>query len=97
MQCNCSDTFKKKITEMVIEQLPEGYRDLDIEMGNYVFPFTETGIDHRFAVPVKVRYQAPKKRGEGFSTKKNDTHILAGYCPFCGKPAVADKPETQEA
>ena len=96
MQCKCSDTFKAKITEQVVAQLPEGHRNLEIEMGHYVFPFTETGLDHRFAVPVKVRYQAPKKRGDGFSNKKSDTHILAGYCPFCGQRAVPDKKEPSD-
>ncbi|EPC02491.1 hypothetical protein L861_09070 [Litchfieldella anticariensis FP35 = DSM 16096] len=97
MQCQCSDTIKQKLTEKITTQLPEGHRDLEVEVGHYVFPFTKTGIDHRFAVPVKIRYQAPKKRGDGFANKKEDTSILASYCPFCGERAVADQAETEGA
>ena len=97
MQCKCSDTVKQKLIERITPQLPEGHRDLEVEVGHYVFLFTKSGLDHRFAVPVKVRYQAPKKRSDGFTNKKEDTHFLAAFCPFCGERAIAEEPPSQEA
>lgn len=97
MQCKCSDTAKEKLMERIIEQLPEGYEGLEVTVGHYVFPFTEKGIDHRYAVPVEIEYQAPKKRGGGMATKKQKTQVLSAFCPHCGERAVPEEATEGEA
>jgi hypothetical protein len=98
MQCECRSTLESKIREKVQSQLPEGYRNFTGSIEGYVF-IMRAGLTMGMqpAMPFKVEYEAPKKRGDGFTKKKETINITANFCPFCGERAVPEEAKESEA
>lgn len=90
MSCDCHTRVEASCKEKIASQLPEGYRDLSVELGGYVFGIESNTVTHRAAMPVTANYFAPKKGG-GMKSVKQTIQMRATYCPFCG--AAYAKPE----
>lgn len=91
MQCDCRSTAESSLREKVRKQLPEGFRNFSGELEGYAFIMNkDNGFDMQPSVPFKVEYEVPKKRGDGFTRKRQTIGITANYCPFCGKAATPD-------
>ncbi|GAB2798892.1 hypothetical protein GCM10027040_27270 [Halomonas shantousis] len=94
MQCECRSRIEEKLRAKVMEQLPEGARDFVGTLEGYAFIMTDNmGLGMQPVMPFKVEYEAPKKRGDGFTKKKQTVNITANYCPFCGKAAKSPEGE----
>lgn len=92
MQCECRSTLEEKLREKVQSQLPEGFRNFTGSLEGYAFIMGKgLTMGMKPAMPFKVEYEAPKKRGEGFTKKKDTVNITANFCPFCGMAAKAEE------
>lgn len=95
MQCNCSTTVEGKMKDLAHEQLPEGARNFTASLEGYAFILEGNAMTTRPVMPFRVEYEAPKKRGGGFTKKKQTMNVTANYCPFCGM-AAKPKDESKE-
>jgi hypothetical protein len=91
MQCDCHTALETKMREKVKSQIPEGARNFTGSLEGYAFILEGNAMVTRPAMPFKVEYEAPKKRGDGFTKKKETVNITANLCPFCGKPTKAEE------
>lgn len=82
--CSCHSDSEKRLKDHVEKQLPEGSRNLSVELQGYVFGMGDDGMTHRAACPVAIEYQTPKKAG-GMKTVKQKSFLRASFCPFCGQ------------
>lgn len=92
MQCVCRSKLEENLSKKAQSQLPEGFRNFTGSLEGYVFVMGKgNAMDMQPAMSFKVEYEAPKKRGDGFTKKKQVMNITANFCPFCGKPTKADE------
>ncbi|MCT8466986.1 hypothetical protein KZO85_00145 [Chromohalobacter canadensis] len=90
MQCDCRAVIEAKLKDRAREALPEGYKDLETRLDGYALILEGNGLDERAYMEFTGSALVPKKRGDGFKKQKISHRMIAGFCPFCGKPA---KPE----
>lgn len=91
MNCNCYDDTKASVEEHMKAKLPEGAQGFELDLEGYVFGISDSGVTHRAAFPLNIRYMASKKAG-GMKKVTQKTFMRASYCPFCGLSYESGKP-----
>ncbi|WP_141224371.1 hypothetical protein [Vreelandella titanicae] len=78
--------------ELARKQLPEGARNFTASLEGYAFILGKgMTMCMQPVMPFRVEYEAPKKRSDGFTKKKQVMNVTANFCPFCGKSAKVDE------
>ncbi len=97
MQCNCREDLEARLADRMKEDLPAGYKDYSASLQGFALILSNP-IEVRLGVKYLGEVWVPKKDpAKGHKRQKIEVNVTATYCPFCGKPATADKPESQEA
>lgn len=81
--CKCLSEVPAKAKEKIREQLPEGYSDFSVELQGVAF-ILGGQISAKNKLNLRIEYEVPKKRGDGFTRKKQDMSMVGSYCMFCG-------------
>lgn len=90
--CNCYDEMKGMLAKHYSAKAPDGHTDMGVSLGGYTYGLSGDNIIHVAALPVSVRYLAPRKSG-GMKKVSQNTSAIASFCPFCGK-RYKDTPTT---
>ncbi|MBY7811632.1 hypothetical protein KW448_08230 [Vibrio fluvialis] len=88
-KCNCFSENLQKIKDKVIEKLPEGALDVNVEWEGYSFFFSG---DYVPVNPrISIEYRKAKKDGTpAKNLTKESVGMLCKYCPFCGRELGQD-------
>lgn len=91
--CKCKYEIEQKLLERFKKQNPNG-ADHAVELIGYgLFVTKSLGLVAKPFMNFETKVQLPLKKG-GTRLKKEKSHIVFNYCPFCGEKIEQD---TQEA
>lgn len=89
--CTCTIEVEAKAKEKIRESLPEGAQNFTVELQGIAWLFGGH-VSIKNKLNLRIEYDAPKKKGDGFTHKKQDMAMVGNYCMFCG-----DKYDKDEA
>lgn len=87
--CNCASDVEARAKEKISSQLPEGSRELQVELEGYAF-LLGSSVSMKNKLNLHVEYEVPKRNG-GFARKKQNLSMIGTYCMFCGEKYDKDE------
>lgn len=82
--CKCRLELEQRYSEQLLKTNPE-MMNLKVRLEGYSFIIEGNHMTSKPVMPMVMEYDKVAKTGRVYR-KKETTHIVANYCPFCGEP-----------